>query len=89
MADGEIDLDVAWAGGEGAEIASGDDGTRESGFVPAEVELVAWFAAGELNGLGCPLCAAGKNFHPLRDLDVQLGVKRSVMKPAVGNQRAG
>jgi hypothetical protein len=72
VADGEIDLDVAWAGGEGAEIASGDDGARESGFVPVEVELIAWFAAGERNGLGCPLGTAGENFHALRDLDVQL-----------------
>ncbi len=67
VADGEIDLDVAGAGGERAEIAAGDHGAGESGLVPVEVELVAGLAAGERRRSGMrpgrrwrrPSCPAG------------------------------
>ena len=51
MGDGEIDLDVAGAGGERADVAAGDDGAGEAGLGPVEVVLVAGLAVGEGDGL--------------------------------------
>ena len=51
VADGEVDLDVAGAGCERAQIAAGDDGAGEAGLVPVEVELVAGLAVGEGDGM--------------------------------------
>ena len=56
----------------GPTIAAGDDGAGEAGLVPVEVELVAGLAAGEGDGVGRALRAAGKDAHALRHLDVDL-----------------
>jgi hypothetical protein len=89
MADGEVDLDVAGAGGEGAEIAAGDDGAGEAGLGPVEVELVAGLAAGEGGGMGRALRAAGEDLHALGTRMCISAVKRSVMKPVSGEPAAG
>ena len=83
MGDGEVDLDVAGAGGDGRQIAAGNDGSGKAGLGPIEVVLVAGLAAGEGDGLGGAGGAAGEDAHPLRDADMDFGGE------AVGHEAGG
>ncbi len=73
VGDGEVDLHVTGAGSIGAEVAAGDDGAGKAGLIPLEIELVAGLAAGERDGVGGALLAAGEDLHALGNTDVDLG----------------
>jgi hypothetical protein len=86
--DGEINLDVAGAGGDGIDVAAGDDRAGEAGFVPFEVELVAGLAVGQGDGLAAALRAAGEDPHALGNAEMDLSGE-AVGEVAVHGKPAG